>query len=242
MAAFAKDRRWWLALAAAAAVVAALWVLAGQLLSIDLLREHLDELAEWVEDNVALAALSYVAVYVAAVALSMPCGVILSVAGGFLFGAALGGPLAVLGATLGAATLFIMARTAFGSRSAERLGAPAARMAEGLRRDAMPYLLAMRLAPFVPFFLVNLVPAVTGVPLRTFVIATFLGVIPAITVFALTGAGLGALLDSGEAVTARSLITPEVAAALCGLAVLAVASVPVRRWAASRVGGSPRGP
>jgi uncharacterized membrane protein YdjX (TVP38/TMEM64 family) len=226
-----------LALSAAAAVGVGWWLL-SDVLTMDMLRTHRHGLAAWVDGNVALAALCYVALYAAAAAMAIPCGVILSVMGGFVFGAGLGAPLAVASATLGAALLFIGARAVLGPRAAERLGGPAARIAEGLRRDALPYMLAMRLSPFIPFFLVNLVPAVAGVPLRSFLIATFLGVIPAVTIYSLAGAGLGALLDAGQAVTARSLITPEVAAGLCGLAVLALGSIPVRRWALGRI---PRG-
>jgi uncharacterized membrane protein YdjX (TVP38/TMEM64 family) len=227
---------WWLCAVAAAALVGAAWWLLSDILTVDMLRIHRHGLATWVDGNVALAALGYVALYAAAAAMAIPCGVILSVLGGFVFGVGLGAPLAVASATLGAALLFIAARAVLGPRAAERLGEPAARIAEGLRRDAMPYMLAMRFSPFIPFFLVNLVPAVTGVPLRSFVIATFLGVIPAVTIYSLAGAGLGVLLDTGQAVTARSLVTPEVAAGLCGLALLALASVPVRRWALGRTG------
>jgi uncharacterized membrane protein YdjX (TVP38/TMEM64 family) len=229
-----RDRRFWL-LAIAAAIGFSLYE-ADLLpsLTLESLRDHRDELTDWVEANAAAAMATYFAVYVAVVALSIPCAVFLTISGGFLFGAAVGVPLAVLGATAGAALLFVMVRGVVGSAPLERLGPRAAQLAECIRKDAASYLLAMRFTPMFPFFLVNLVPAIVGVPLRTYVLTTLVGVIPVTLVFSLAGAGLGAALDSGAALSAGAILTPEVAASLAGLALLSLASIPIRRWAELR--------
>jgi uncharacterized membrane protein YdjX (TVP38/TMEM64 family) len=229
-----RSRRFWLLLCVAGGVAAAYRMGLSGYLTMEALRDHRDDLSEWVDDNFLFAAMTYLAVYVAAVALSVPCGTVLTLSGGFLFGAAAAGPMAVLGSTAGAAILFLLVRALVGPHVIEKLGAPAARLAAGLRRDAASYLLAMRFAPVVPFFIVNLVPALVGVPLRTYVVTTFFGVMPATLVFSLAGAGLGAMLDSGEAMSAASVLTPEIIAGLVALALLALASIPVRRWALAR--------
>jgi uncharacterized membrane protein YdjX (TVP38/TMEM64 family) len=225
-----KDKRFWLLTTVAAAGLSAQQSGLFGDLSAQSLREHRDDLTHWVDSNVVLASATYLAVYVTAVALSIPCAVFLTMFGGFLFGAALGGPLAVLGATIGAAILFVVVRELLGSFTLDRFGPRGAALAECLKRDAASYLLAIRFAPVFPFFLVNLIPAVVGVPLRTYVLTTLIGVIPVTLVFSLAGAGLGAALDSGAALSARTMLTPEVMASLAGLAVLALGSIPVRRW------------
>ncbi|MGL4243773.1 MAG: TVP38/TMEM64 family protein, partial [Beijerinckiaceae bacterium] len=229
-----RDPRVLTAIAAAALLFASHRLGLFEFLSIEALREHRDDLTDWVDANTVVAIAAYVAVYVTAVALSIPCGTMLTLSGGFLFGATLGLPLAVVSSTIGAACLFLLVRALVGGGAIDRLGPAAHRLAEGLRRDAPSFLLAMRFAPVFPFFLVNLVPALIGVPLRTYVLTTFVGVIPATTVFAMAGAGLGSVLDNGEAVTARAVLTPEVLAGLGGLAAMALLSIPVRRWAARR--------
>jgi uncharacterized membrane protein YdjX (TVP38/TMEM64 family) len=234
VAALVRSPRFWLLLAVAVAAYGAHRAELSAVLSIDALRDHREDLSDWVAANFALAVVTYMVVYVTAVALSLPCGMILTLSGGFLFGAAAAGPMAVLGSTCGAALLFLLVRALFGPDALARLGAPAARLADGIRRNAASYLLAMRFVPIFPFFIVNLVPAVVGVPLRTYVLTTFFGVMPATLVFSLAGAGLGAMLDSGEEVTARSVLTPEIMACLAVLALLTLASIPVRRWALAR--------
>ena len=141
-------------------------------------------------------------VYAAVTATSVPGALLLTITGGLLFGTALGTALAVLGATTGATIIFILARSAFGDVLKGRAGAWVERMAEGFRENAFSYLLVLRLVPLVPFFVVNLVPAFLGVSLRTYVLATLLGIIPGAFVYASVGVGLRDILRVGELVLA----------------------------------------
>ncbi len=109
-----------------------------------------------------------------------------------------------------------------------------ARMEAGFKEDALSYLLVLRLIPAFPFFIVNLVPALLGVPLRTFAIATFLGIIPGTFVFSSIGAGLGSIFDNMQEFTLKGALTPQVLTALIGLAVLALIPVAVKRFKARK--------
>lgn len=224
-----RDRRLWLALAVVAAIALLRATGLADLLSIDTLAKHRAGLAALVEGDRPLAMLGFVAVYVAAVALSLPGAFVITLTGGFLFGAVAGTLLSVLGATIGACIVFALARRVFGSDGLDRLGPQAARLAVAIRRDAGPLLLAVRLAPLFPFFLVNLVTALVGVPFRIFLPTTALGILPGSAVYALTGGGLGRVLDAGGTPDLRSVLTPEILGALFGLAALSLLAIPLRR-------------
>jgi uncharacterized membrane protein YdjX (TVP38/TMEM64 family) len=224
-----RDRRLWLALAAIALVLALRATGLGAYLSLDALAEHRAALSGFVERNAALAAAAYVGVYVAATAFSLPGALVLTVSGGFLFGPVLGTALTVVAATTGATLVFLFARTIFGDGAMERLGPQAARIAEGIRRDAASYLLVLRLVPLFPFFLVNLVPALVGVRLPVFVLTTLFGIIPGSATYSLAGAGLGDVLDAGGRAELGQVLTPAVLGALLGLAALSLAAIPLRR-------------
>ena len=228
------DRRLWLMLAALAAFIALKWSGLTDYLSLDTLKAHRETLTVWVSAHMIYASLGYVAVYVVAVAFSFPGALFLTLAGGFLFGPVLGTLLTVTGATIGATLIFSFAKVIFGENALDRFGAPAARLAEGIRRNAASYLLVLRLVPLFPFFLVNLVPAFVGVPLVVYVVTTFVGIIPGTAVFSLAGAGLGSVLDQGGAVTPGSILTPEVLAGLAGLAALSLAAIPLKKRLESR--------
>jgi uncharacterized membrane protein YdjX (TVP38/TMEM64 family) len=223
------DRRLWLVVAAAAVFLTLRATGLVNYLSLDVLRDHRAVLTAWVSGNMVLAALAYLVIYATCVAFSLPGALALTLAGGFLFGATLGTALTVVAATIGATLIFLFARQVLGANALERFGAPAARLAEGIRRNAASYLLVLRLVPLFPFVLVNLVPAFAGVPLGTYVLTTFFGIIPGTAVFSLAGAGLGSVLDQGGSITAASILTPQIIAGLLGLAALSLAAIPLKR-------------
>ncbi len=198
------------------------------------LREHRAALTGLVESHLGLAALAFVLVYAAAIALSVPGGAVLTIAGGFMFGSIFGTLLVVVAATLGATAVFLIARSALGDPLRARAGPFLKRMEAGFQQDALNYLLVLRLIPLFPFWIVNLVPAFLGVPLRTYVLGTFIGIIPGSFVFASVGAGLGSVLDSGQEFSPASVLTPQIVIALVGLALLALLPVAHRKWKARR--------
>jgi uncharacterized membrane protein YdjX (TVP38/TMEM64 family) len=234
MSSIIRDRRIWLLLAAAGLFLTVRLTGLSDYLSLEALRIHREVLTAWVSAHLVLAALAYVAIYTLAVAFSLPGALFLTLAGGFLFGGVLGTVLTVVGATIGAVAIFLFAKTLFGEKALDRFGPPAAKLADGIRQNAGSYLLVLRLVPLFPFFLVNLVPAFVGVPLSTYALTTFFGIIPGTAVFSLAGAGLGSVLDQGGAITAASILTPQIIGGLCGLAVLSLAAIPIRKRFAAR--------
>ena len=125
-----------------------------------------------------LAVLAYMAIYMLTVALSIPGGLILTVAGGLLFGSWIGGLAAVVGGDLGATIVFLIARTAVGESFSERAGPWLGKLSVGFKDEALSYMLFLRLVPAFPFWFVNIAPAVLGVPLRTYVIGNISGYHP----------------------------------------------------------------
>lgn len=198
--------------------------------SFDTLAENRAELLDWVGLHPFVAPLAYILIYLVAVAFSLPGGAVLTVTGGFLFGTALGAAYAVVGATLGATALFMAARTALGDILRAKAGGAIQRMEEGFRRDALSYLLVLRLVPLFPFFLVNLVPAFLEVSVGVFVLATFFGIIPGALVYASVGNGLGAVFDAGDEPDLGILFTPAILLPIIGLAILALIPVAYRYW------------
>ncbi|MEO3427563.1 VTT domain-containing protein [Pelagibius sp. CAU 1746] len=202
--------------------------------SIEVLREHRGLLNAFVADNAAAAALAFMTLYAATTLLSLPVGAVLTVAGGFLFGVALGTLYVVVGATLGATALFIVARSTLGGLLRAKAGPFLQRMEAGFRENALSYMLVLRLIPLFPFFIVNLVPAFLGVSLRIYVVGTFIGIIPGTLVFILAGAGLGSVFDQGGAFTVENVLTPQIIAGLVGLSLLSLLPVVYKHVKARR--------
>ena len=188
----------------------------------------------------ALAPAAFVLLYVVVVAASVPGSAVLTIAGGLLFGTALGAALAVAGATAGAVLLFLAARYAIGDWLAARAGPFMGKLRAELQRDGFSYLLAIRLIPVVPFWLANLAPALAGMRLAPFALATLLGIIPGTVVFSSIGSGVGTVLAQGGTPDLSIVFRPAVLLPLVGLALLSLAPIAYRKWRASR-GQAPRG-
>ncbi|HUI96618.1 MAG TPA: VTT domain-containing protein [Xanthobacteraceae bacterium] len=240
-------------LVSAAAAMATGWyrhIDAGALL------ERWDAIEAVVGNHRWTALAGFTSLYAALAALSLPCGALLTVAGGVIFGGIAGGIASLIGATAGGTVVFLAARSALGGWLVRRGGRRVETIAAGFCADAFNYLLFLRLVPAFPFWLVNLVPALCGVRLATFVAATALGIIPATFAFAFFGAGLASAI-AAQAPAYRACMatggthctlgfdpsaaaTPELIAALVVLGVLALMPVAVRRYRAVRAPPQPR--
>lgn len=176
-----------------------------------------------------LTGAAYMAVYVAAVALSLPGAIWLSLAGGLMFGTWAGGMLIVVSATLGACGLFLAARFIAGDALRAKAGPALQKFEASFNRDAVSYLLVMRLLPVFPFFVVNLGAALVGVRFPVFVVTTFFGIMPGTFVFASIGNGVSVVLQAGRQPDLSVMTQPEIILPLAALAVLSLAPAVWRR-------------
>ena len=203
-------------------------------LTFDALRDHRGALLAFVANNPFLAPLVFIAIYALATALSLPGGVILTITGGFLFGTWIGGFYSIVGATLGAVGIFLIAKTALGDTLRKRAGPWMSKMEAGFKENELSYLLILRLVPLFPFWLVNLVPAFLGMSLTTYTIGTFVGIIPGGLAYASVGAGLGTVFDRGAAPGLEILTDPKVWGPMVALTLLALVPIIYKRFAAKK--------
>jgi len=186
----------WVRVAVLATLVAVAWlaVRMGLLpwLQLNRIQAEIGYFRGLVRQHEMLAILILGGLYFLATVLSLPFGIFLSVLLGYLLGRWMGTSLIVCSATAGALTLFVLARWFLGRWIRSRLDKQpqAALIARGFEHHAFNYLLLLRLIPLFPFWLINLVPAVTAIRTRDYVVATFLGILPASFVFANFGASL----------------------------------------------------
>ena len=204
------------------------------MLTLDYLADSRSQLLAWRDANPVLAPAMFAVLYAAAVAFSFPAASVLTIFGGFLFGWLAAAILVAIAATVGATVLFLVARTAFGGFLRERVGGKAARFAEGFEKNAFSYLLALRLAPVFPFFVVNIAPALFDVPLRTYVAATFLGILPGVVAYSWLGQGVDSVLSAaaaaGRSPSLSDLVTTDITIAFSALALVALVPPVVRTF------------
>lgn len=211
--------------------LATFFALGGQrYLTLEILQQNRDALLAYTQTHFWQALLIAVGIYTAATAFSVPGGVILSLAIGFLFGRWVGTGMILVAATAGATLVFLAARYLFADAARQKLGGRLRDLSDGFARDGFNYLLFLRLVPLFPFWLVNLAPAFTSIRLSTYVAATAIGIIPGAFVFANLGQSLGRIQSTSQ------LVSVETLGALALLGVLALVPVLAKNFMRKRKG------
>jgi len=203
------------------------------------LARHQAALVGFVTARPLTSGTTYLFVYAAVVACSLPEAAAMTVVGGLLFGTVAGTALAVVGSSIGAVILFLAARYAFAELIAARVGPMMDRIRPRLERDGFLYLLAIRLVPLFPFWLINLAAAGCGMRLAPFASATLIGIIPGTAVFAAIGTGLRDVLARGQAPDLMVILSPKILLPLLALAALALLPVAWRAWQGTRRASAP---
>lgn len=243
MNAGAMHMRRWLPLAAIAGLLTLAWSMGWfDYVSLSALIMHRETLAAFVAGHRLSGVLLYMLLYAALVAISFPGASLLTIAAGFLFGGLPGGAATIVAATAGACVIFLIARSSFGDYLQRNAGPFIRRMVDGFREDSFQYLLTLRLTPVFPFWVINIVPAVLGMRLAPYALATFIGIIPGTLAYAYLGAGLDSIIAAQEAadpgcaaagscaIDPSALVTREIVLAMAGLALISILPLAVRKW------------
>jgi len=196
----------------------------GSVLTFENLKQHREGLIDFVRSNYATSAAAFIAVYVLTTALSIPGAVILTLAGGFLFGTVASTLYVDVGATAGASLAFLSARYLVGNRLQEKYQSQFKRFNDEIERNGTSYLLVLRFIPVFPFFLINFLAGLTKIPIRTFFWTTAVGIIPGTAVFSFAGQQIGSINSLSE------VLSKKVLAAFVVLAFFTLAPVVWKRW------------
>lgn len=200
------------------------WWLFRDYLSFQALADNREALIAFRDANYLLTVALFVTVYALIVAFSLPGATIATLTGGFLFATFPGAFYNITGATMGATAIFLVAQTSFGAKLGAKLEGSEGmtkKFKDAIDENQWSALFLLRLVPAVPFFVANLLPAFFDVPLRRYVISTFLGIMPGAVVYTSVGAGLGEVFARGETPNLGIIFEPQILLPILGLCALA---------------------
>ncbi|GAA0595730.1 TVP38/TMEM64 family protein [Caenispirillum bisanense] len=181
----------------------------------------------WVDLNPVLGAAAFLVVASLGKITPFPGGIILMLAGGYLFGSILGPILAAVGAALGAVAVGYFGRMLLFDTLDRRFGHRISHLERAVVEDGFNWILAARLLPVLPAWLVNLVPVVFPIHLGKVFAATALGLLPISFVLGGIGSSLSNLA-AAEMVPSEILMSADVIVPLVGLAAVALAPVLIK--------------
>jgi len=170
------------------------------------LKAQKDVLSTFVTENYILTVFLFVGIYIISVAFMVPIATILTLAGGFLFGAVTGTLFVNIGATVGAILAFLFARYIIGKKVQSKYENQLEKFNTELENSKYQYLFSLRFLPIFPFFLVNFLCGVTKLDLKAFIITTSLGIIPGSFVYTYAGSQLANINSVGDIFSKNILI------------------------------------
>ena len=168
-----------------------------EFLSFSQLAKHYGELKAFISGQLFSALFIFGVAYTLTVALSLPIASLLTIAGGALFGWT-GAAVIICAATIGGTIVFIAAQTVLNDFFVKRTTGFMAKLEAGFQENAFSYVLALRLIPAAPFWVVNIVPALLGMRLNQFFLATFIGITPGTLIYVWVARSFDSLLSRGQ--------------------------------------------
>jgi uncharacterized membrane protein YdjX (TVP38/TMEM64 family) len=196
------------ALAAALAAIVLVFAVSGSLSA--------SRVRGWMDGFGAAGPLVFVVVSAALTVVLFP-GPVLAAASGLLFGTALGTPVSICAATLGATLAFSLSRWWAHDAVVALAGPRLQALRAWVGRRGFLTVLYARIAPGVPYTLVNYAAGLAPIALRSFVAATAIGVAPRAFAYTALGGSLG------------NLRSPEAYVAVAVLVVMALAGLVLGR-------------
>jgi uncharacterized membrane protein YdjX (TVP38/TMEM64 family) len=161
-------------------------IVAIALAAVSLGRVDLTHLQEWLQSTGGWAPVLYILLYTIATVLVLP-STPLNLLGGALFGPWLGTLWTSAGAMLAAIVTFAFTRTLGRKAIARKLSGRWQTLDAEVRRGGLPYMIAIRLVPFMPYGLLNFAAGLTSVSYRNYLLGTLLGTTPGLLPYVLLG-------------------------------------------------------
>lgn len=176
--------------------------------SIKYLQSNLNIMRNAVNHNTLLATLLFSLLYILITTLSIPIGSLLSILSGALFGFTGGVVISLLAATIGATFSFLLSRLLFSDFFSRKFSRQIASIKNEFNKNGNNYLLTLRLVPFFPYFLVNIIMGVTSIRLPNYIKMTFIGIVPTTIVHVYAG------LSFSNITSIESIASPPVVLSL----------------------------
>ncbi|UVW30047.1 FAD-dependent oxidoreductase [Massilia sp. H6] len=188
----------------------------GQYFTLEFLKARQQAFQAYYDANPVRAIGVFFGLYVLVTALSLPGAALMTLAGGALFGLGAGTLIVSFASAIGATLAFFVSRYFLRDWTRQHFRSQADAIDKNVARDGAFYLLTLRLVPLFPFFLTNLVVALTSIRAWTYYWVSQLGMLPGTIAYVNAGTQLAGI-DS-----LAGILSPAVLASFAVLGLLPI--------------------
>lgn len=190
-------------------------------LDLHTLSQYENAARSWTQAHAFIAVSLYLGLFIGLIAAGIPCATLFTLLGGFLFGS-----WAILYAsfstTLGGLLLYAAVRLSIGPVLNPQTTGWIKNLERGFKQNAFNYILMLRLVPVFPCWISNISAGALGVPVLTFISATFIGILPATYIYVMAGKSISTLTSIQNVPLSHLVFKPSVLLPLIGLAILSL--------------------
>lgn len=188
------------------------------IISFETIKTNQDFLLNYTQENKIISVITFIVFYFVIITFAIPVGIISMITAGFLFGKLTAVTCVVIGGTLGSSLTFASAK-----RASKKEGFKG-KAQDILHKNAFIYVIILRLMPFLPFVMVNLMTGMMQVPFRSFFFGTLIGLIPITLIYVSIGASMQQIIELDE-ISYNIFLQPSVILPLIFLAILSLSSI-----------------
>lgn len=202
-------------------------------LNFNTLKIYQSKLLEWTNTHYKIMITFYMIAFTFMIASALPSATFLTLLGGFLFGT-VAVVYAMFAITLGGVILYLAVRSAVGNDIKTRSSGWIKKMEAGFQENAFNYLLTLRLVPIFPCWFSNISAGALNIPLKTFISATVIGIMPSTFIYVMVGRSLDKFFDLDQTPSFHMIFTPSLLFPLLGLALLSLLPVIIKYTVSKR--------
>ena len=151
---------------------------------------NLDFIQNFISQNYLLSIFTFLILYSFLILCNFPFASLLSMINGFLFGTWIGGTISLIGGTLGAFGIFIIAKNFFSDFIKNKFLNKYSYIENYFNKNDLELMTLIRIVPAAPFFIQNLILAGLGANNKKFFFTTLFGLAPWSFIFGSIGQGL----------------------------------------------------
>jgi len=192
----------------------------------DFIRSNRDIIFEYKQENFFLLSIGFFLfciVWVLFLGFAMP----LLIFAGFVFGKWIGISLVLFSTTIGATLLYLIVRIFFRDSIREKLIPRFSKLKEVFSKNDTFYFMCFRFigGGGTPYAIQNVLPIIFDMPIKKYIIATFIGSAPSMFVTTALGSGIEKVIDKNETLSVFRVVTsPDIYLPLIGFFLILIAT------------------
>ena len=170
---------------------------------------NLEFIRDFISQNFLLSIFTFLTLYSFLILCNFPFASILSMINGFLFGTWIGGAISIVGGTLGAFGIFIIAKFFFLEFIKNKFLNKYTYIENYFNKNDLELMILIRIIPAAPFFVQNLILAGLGAKNKKFFFTTLFGLAPWSFIFGSIGQGLDEIFINKTELNFSLIAQPE---------------------------------